>query len=174
MTDDNAFEREKLCYQHNTAQMRALNEQMTRVPPIAITLTGGLWFAASQGSVDPVIKFGLLLFAGIANVGLGFSCFRIRDVMKSYLEKIEEFDPAYFANGRPKKPLLPWFVDYSMITIYVSLMGAAALLSIGGALTTFWPFEQSRWFALIAAGAVCIALPLLQSLLKRRSSARDA
>src|SRR5437868_5839840 len=124
MTDE-AFEREKLCYQHNTAQMRALNEQMTRVPPIAITLTGGLWFAASQATVDPVIKFGLLLFAGVANVGLGASCYRIRDVIESYLAKIKEFDPAHFADGRPAKPRW-WFSDYSMITIYVSLMGAAA------------------------------------------------
>ena len=40
------FEREKACYQQNFEQARSLNGQMNRVPVLAMTLTGGLWFAA--------------------------------------------------------------------------------------------------------------------------------
>jgi hypothetical protein len=159
---DDPFEREKASYQHNTTQMRALNEQMTRVPTIAITLTGGLWFAASQATgLDATIKFGLLIFAGIANVGLALSCFRIRDVMQSYLEKIEQFAPAHFVNGRPKNPLLKGFSDYSMISIYAFLMAAAAIMSFGAAFTVYWPFALSRWCGvaiLVIALAICAFL----------------
>lgn len=150
MTDE-AFEREKACYEHNTAQMRALNEQMNKVPTISITLTGGLWFAASQAPVpDIAIKFGLLIFAGVANIGLILACYRIRDVMQSYLDKIQEFAPQYFAPGRPKKPILEKFSDYSMITVYSALMGAAAVMSYVGAFFFYWPFSfELRWIGIV-------------------------
>jgi hypothetical protein len=141
MSDD-AFEREKACFEHNTTQMRALNEQMSKVPTMSITLTGGLWFAASQApALDLSIKFWLLIFAGIANLGLALSCFRIRDVMQSYLEKIEEFAPQYFVTGRPKQPRLEKFTNYSMITIYAALMISAAGMSLVGAFLFYWPLH---------------------------------
>jgi hypothetical protein len=165
---DDSFEREKACFEHNTSQMRALNEQMTRVPPIAITLTGGLWFAASQvPALDETIKFGLLIFAGIANVGLAFSCFRIRDVMQSYLEKIEEFAPAYFVSGRPKNPFLRGLSDYSMISIYASLMFAAAIMSFTGALTAYWPFALHRCWGLVV---LAVAFAICAFIARRRTT----
>jgi hypothetical protein len=69
------FEREKVCYEQNFEQFRSLNEQMNRVPTIAVTLTGGLWFgAAVTQNMDLMIRFALLVFAGLANVALGLSC----------------------------------------------------------------------------------------------------
>jgi hypothetical protein len=142
MSED-AFEREKACFEHNTTQMRALNEQMGKVPTMSITLTGGLWFAASQApALEMPIKFWLLIFAGVANLGLVLSCFRIRDVLQSYLEKIEEFAPEYFVTGRPKRPRLERFSHYSMITIYASLMIAAAVMSVMGAFLFYWPLHH--------------------------------
>jgi hypothetical protein len=151
MTDE-TFEREKASFEHNTAQMRALNEQMSKVPTISVTLTGGLWFAAAQSpTVDLSIKFGLLIFAGIANLGLVLACFRIRDVLESYLEKIKEFAPHHFATGRPKKPFLEKFSHYSMITVYAGLMGSAAVLSFIGAFFYYWPAApEYRWLGVIA------------------------
>src|SRR5690242_12138578 len=97
-----SFEREKACYEHNAAQMRSLNEQMNRVPTVSVTITGGLWFAAAQIPVlDGAIKFGLLVFAGFANLGLTLACFRIRDVIQSYLEKMKTFAPKHFVDGNP-------------------------------------------------------------------------
>lgn len=156
---DNAFEREKTCYEQNNQQMRALSEQMSRVPTVAITLSGGLWFGASQTpSVDAEIRFILFLFAGIVNVGLALSCFRIRDVIQSYSEKVQEFAPKHYANGRPTHPILRKFSNYSMISIYVTLMIAAALLSFSSAFYFYWPFDKS-WrhigatvFALLLVG----------------------
>jgi hypothetical protein len=124
------FEREKVCYEQNFEQFRSLNEQMNRVPTIAVTLTGGLWFgAAVTQNMDLMIRFALLVFAGLANVALGLSCLRIRDVMQSYAEKIRAFNETSFASGRPARPTLGRFGDYSMIGIYAVLMVFAALLS---------------------------------------------
>jgi len=120
---------------------------MNRVPTIAVTLTGGLWYAASiaQG-VDTIIKFGLLVFAAISNIALTLSIYRIRDVMTSYLEKIKEYDPDSYTSGTPSIPTLPSLGNYSMITIYSSLMAAAALLSLIGAFFFYSPFTGwSRW-----------------------------
>jgi len=168
MSDD-AFEREKACFEHNTTQMRALNEQMGKVPTMSITLTGGLWFAASQApALDTSIKFWLLIFAGIANIGLALSCFRIRDVMQSYLEKIEEFAPEHFVTGKPKKPRLEAFSHYSMITIYVALMGAAALMSFIGAFLFYWPLQADYKILWMIVTLLIVAAAVLY-LVKRKS-----
>jgi hypothetical protein len=138
-----AFEREKACYEHNATQMRSLNEQMNRVPTVSLTITGGLWFAAAQiPALDGVIKFGLLIFAGFANVGLTLACFRIRDVIQSYLENMRSFEPKYFVEGIPARPFLKRFSHYSMITVYASLMIIAAIMSFIGAFYFYWPFAN--------------------------------
>lgn len=150
------FEREKLAFGHNTAQMRALNEQMNKVPTIAVTLTGGLWFAASQAPVQDVsIRFGLMMFAGFANLGLILACYRVRDVLESYLERIKEFAPLHFADGKPKQPFLGKMSNYSMITVYTCLMATAAAMSFIGGFTFYWPFPvTSRWVGWVVLIAV--------------------
>ena len=59
---DNDFEREKVCYEQNFEQARSLNGQMNQVPVLAMTLTGGLWFAAGvTENLYPEIRFDLLV-----------------------------------------------------------------------------------------------------------------
>jgi hypothetical protein len=150
------FDREKAAFDHNAAQMRALNDQMGKVPALAVTITGGLWFAASQvRDIDPAIKFGLLIFAGFINLALVIACIRIRDVLQSYLEKIEDFAPGHFANGKPKRPLLTKLGAYSMIGIYCAIMVVAATMSFVGAMFFYWPFHVNYWWF----GAIAIILP---------------
>jgi hypothetical protein len=141
------FGRAKTCYEQNFLQFRNLNDQMNRIPTIAVTLTGGLWYGAAiaQG-VDIFVKFGLLIFAGVSNIALILSAYRIRDVMAAYLEKIEEYNPASYVSGRPARPTLQRFGNYSMISIYSALMGAAAILSFIGAFFFYAPFTgPNRW-----------------------------
>jgi hypothetical protein len=142
------FEREKVCYEQNFEQFRSLNEQMNRVPTIA-----------------------LLVFAGLANVALGLSCLRIRDVMQSYAEKIRAFNETSFASGRPARATLGRFGDYSMIGIYAVLMVFAALLSWVGAFTFYWPFAAfSAWWG-AAMFAALLALVSLAVLPRRGNAA---
>lgn len=145
------FEREKLCYVQNFEQARSLNTQMNRVPVLSMTLTGGLWFgAALTENVDNVIQFALLLFAGICNLALILTAFRIRDVMQSYLEKVSQFHKPMFVAGHPKNPKLgEKFGGYSMISTYSVLMFMAAVLSIIGAFFFYWPFSTSNYAGLI-------------------------
>ncbi len=150
---NNDFERQKLCYEQNCESARSVNKQMNQVPLLAMTLTGGLWFAAGlQISLDKEIRFGLLLFAGLCNLALVLAAIRIRDVFQSYIDRMEEFYPPAFPGGKPRKPRLPWLGNYSMISIYCVLIVVAGLMSFAGAFSFYWPFDFNRW---------CIALPML-------------
>ena len=148
---DNDFEREKVCYEQNFQQARSLNGQMNQVPVLAMTLTGGLWFAAGvTENLYAEIRFGLLLFAGFCNIALILAVLRIRDVFDSYLKRIKQFHPGSFASGEPKEPKVPRLGNYSMITIYCALMGIGSLLSFVGALGFYWPFGFKKWIGIMA------------------------
>jgi hypothetical protein len=167
---NNDFEREKVCYEQNFQQARSLNGQMNQVPVLAMTLTGGLWFAAGvTENLYPEIRFGLLLFAGFCNIALILAALRIRDVFHSYLERIEQFRPDSFASGKPNDPKMAHLGDYSMITIYCALMAIGSVLSFAGTLGFYWPFGFGRWIGIVALAAVLAALYFL--LFKRTKKA---
>lgn len=134
--------REEICYVQNCEQMRRLNSQMNHVPALAVTLTGGLWYGAGAfEEQDPAISIALLIFAGLCNIALILIACRIRDVLESYLERIEEFHPKSFASGIPKNPYLPRLGSYSMITIFCFLMALAAMFSVIGVLWMWLPMD---------------------------------
>jgi len=156
MSDDPEYQSRKVCYEQNFQQFRSLNQQMNQVPPLGITLTGGLWYAAGAvKDLDGPIKFALLVFAGFSNLALIFAVLRIRDVLESYLEKIEEFYPSSFASGEPRNPKVP-LGGYSMISIYCALTGVASVISFVGAFWKYWPFRICNW-----AGAAILLVVLL-------------
>ncbi len=148
-----AFEKNKACFEQNFEQARALNSQMNKIPQIAITLTGGLWFAAGlteNVDLNISIKFALLLFAGLCNIAFVLISVRLRDVLESYLEKIKKFSGANYASGKPDKPKIEWLSNYSMIFTYCWLMGFASLFSFTGAFIFFWPFNICKWVGVAA------------------------
>ncbi|MYG28473.1 MAG: hypothetical protein F4213_21060 [Boseongicola sp. SB0677_bin_26] len=149
------LEREKVCYEQNFEQARSLNIQMNQVPVLAMTLTGGLWFAAGiTENLHCAMRFGLLVFAGCCNLALIAAALRIRDVFHSYLEKLKEFHPDSFVDGKPKEARVPRLKDYSMIGIYCVLMGFGSLLSFSGALTFYWPLGSSVWIGIVCSVAI--------------------
>lgn len=151
-----------ICYEQNCAQARSLNTQMNHVPVLAMTLTGGLWFGAGvTENLDLEIRFALLIFAGLCNIALVLTVLRIRDVLESYLEKIEQFHPQSFAGGRPSNPKVPWLGSYSMISIYAALMLSGALFSFIGAFWKYWPFDLPSYIGVLIVMALLGALYLL-------------
>lgn len=163
---DPDFEKDKTCYEQNCESARGINKQLNQIPVLAITLTGGLWYGGVVAAgVEEVARFGVLCFAAICNLCLVFAAMRIRDVLQSHLEKMEQFNPEYFASGRPEQPMLPPFGRNSMITIYSVLMIMAALLSMAGAVVVYWPNGWSGWVRvvvwLLSLGAVGTAVYFL-------------
>jgi len=168
---DDAVDRQQVCYQQNFEQARSLNIQMNHVPVLAMTITGGLWFGAGVTQNLPTeIRYALLLFAGLCNLALILAVLRIRDVLESYLEKIQEFHPESFASGRPTTPKIAWLGSYSMISIYCALMLIGAIFSFSGAFWKYWPFDFSRWFGV---GALVGMLLLVYWRLFNRRPASD-
>ena len=77
--------------------MRSLNQIMWQVPMIAMTLTGGLWYAVTAvKSVDTIARIALLLFSMIANVGLIFMINSVRNVIAIQLKKIQRLSSRLF------------------------------------------------------------------------------
>lgn len=154
------FTREKTCYEQNFQQARSLNSQMNQVPVLAMTLTGGLWFAAGvTKDIAPEIRLFLLIFAGLCNLALILVTIRTRDVFHSYMERIKAFHPDRFASGKPSDPKVPALGDYSMISIYCALMFIAAVLSFSVAIFKFWPWPSvSPWIGAIGLTFVLIVL----------------
>ncbi len=60
-----AFEREKCCYEQNFQQFRAMNQTIWRVPLLAISITGGLWYAALGVSGAADFRKPLFLLSAI-------------------------------------------------------------------------------------------------------------
>ncbi|MBD8876027.1 hypothetical protein [Roseibium polysiphoniae] len=155
---DIKFEKARACYDQNFEQFRSLNQQLIRIPQVSVTVTGGIWFVVgSAQTLSETVAFVFLLFTWIVNLGLGASCFRIRDVMESYAEKIEQFSPENFVSGTPRKPTFRLSQKYSMIRIYVFLMFIAGLASGLIAVLSYFPISESciygptlRWMALLS------------------------
>ncbi len=166
----NEFEREKVCYEQNFEQARSLNAQMNQIPTLAITLTGGLWFAAGvTEKMQTPMRFGLLIFAGLCNIGLVLAVLRVRDVFHSYLEKLRAFHPPSYVEGRPDAPKIGRLGDYSMVTVYALLMLVASLLSLFGAFTFYWPFDAKMipFGIVVAIGSLATLSAFLYSNWKR-------
>lgn len=156
---DKKFETEKAAFEHNSSQFRALNSQMNGVPMTSITLTGGLWFAAGvTETLANDIRFTLLVLAGLANIALVLISYRIRDVMQSYLEKIEKFCPEHFAPGRPTNPLLGSFGNYSMISLYAIFMIVSSLISFFSAFFLYWSFDGIQPYVAIGVPLVILGM----------------
>lgn len=147
------FERQKLCYEQNFQQARALNAQMVQVPLASITLTGGLWFGA--GAVDHLpnlVRFGLLTLAYISNLSLILVTARIRQVFKCYLDKIRDFCSDSFVEGKIYGDRTPILQDQSMVMLLCFQLALAAIMSAGTAIHLYWPFggcKAAGWLAFI-------------------------
>lgn len=143
--DEHAFDRAKASFDQNFLQFRHLNDQLNKVPALAVTLTGGFWYVAvvqkfpagTEPHQEAIARFALMIFATIANLMLVRISIRIRDVMSDYWKKLEGFMGVH----APEKAAPNRFVfgDYSMISMYATMMLAGALLSGIGAFVLFWP-----------------------------------
>lgn len=167
------FDRDKAAYDQNYSQFRSLNDHLLRLPTLSTTLTGGLWFAAGVQDKLPLaleVRFALIYLAGWFGVMLILVMFRLRDVMQSYLDRLQTFNPAMFATGEPKNPQLPGLLrSYSMVRLFAVMAFIAAALSWVGAFWLFWP---STWPCVWWGVGATIALVLATfGVIMRRKSA---
>ena len=65
-----AFDRDRVCYEQNFQQFRAMNQIMWQVPLLAITITGGLWYAAVSVTGAQEFKRPLFALSAILDIAL--------------------------------------------------------------------------------------------------------
>jgi hypothetical protein len=131
-----AFDRDRVCYEQNFQQFRAMNQIMWQVPLLAITITGGLWYAAVSVTGAQEFKRPLFALSAILDIALIFVLVRVRYVMGAYLEKLKEFNPARFVEA----PGTRWY-DGRLIVIkaFSAALALAAVGSIAGLFNFGWP-----------------------------------
>lgn len=159
-------EKDRAIFEQSFAQYRTLNEQLNRIPPFAVTLTGGFWYIAvvikSYGSLGPgyesLARFCLMMFAGICNLMLVFIAIRVRDVMRAYEVPLKAYAGVAWPGtswGR-----VPFLGDYSMIGMYCTLILGGAILSFVAAFVLFWKGTQQPWpvaiFGCLAAAIIML------------------
>lgn len=163
MTTTPDADQAKAVFEQNFAQYRVLNEQLNRIPPFAVTLTGGFWYIAvvvkSYGSLTPELeslaRCLVMAFAGLCDIMLVLIAIRVRDVMRAYEAPLK----AYAGNAWPdtSRGRVPLLGDYSMIAMYCTLILGGALLSFVAAGFIFWPDTKLPWYTAVGALVVTVA-----------------
>jgi protein-L-isoaspartate O-methyltransferase len=94
LSDANLDQFALAAFNQNFETFRALNALMWQIPLIAMTLTGGLWFGVSKVEEAPGFRLGLLLLAGLGNVGLIVVLERLRFIIGRYLDWLRDAFPS--------------------------------------------------------------------------------
>lgn len=130
-----AFEREKCCYEQNCQQFRAMNQIMWQVPLLAITITGGLWYAALGVSGASDFRKPLFLLSAVLDFALIAVLWRVRFVMAAYLVQIESFNPSAFVRASGTGVLNR---SYTVVTAFSIALACAGIGSVFGLLNLDW------------------------------------
>ena len=168
MSADKIADQAKAVFEQNFAQYRMLNEQLNRIPPFAVTLTGGFWYIAvviqNYGPLTPpmesLARFAVMVFCGLCNLMLILIAIRVRDVMRAYEAPLMLYAGADWPNTT--KGRLPWLGDYSMIGMYCAMMLAGSILSLIAAAVLFWPAARLHW-AIGVGGSLAVLIALFTS-----------
>lgn len=85
-------ERERVHFEQSCETLRSLNQTMWQIPFLAMTLTGGLWYAVLNMKVEQEFEAAVALFFGfLANTLLVLVIHRVRDVMQVYIDTVNSF-----------------------------------------------------------------------------------
>ncbi|WP_321393993.1 hypothetical protein [Emcibacter sp.] len=128
---DEKFEKDKICYEQNYAQFRNLNNIMWQVPIIAMTLTGGAWYAVANLKENISIQIILLLLASAGNFGLIAIIYRIRFVIEKYLVALKNFHPEGFVTANGNTFCTSSKTVAKTFSVLMSLAAISSLVAIG-------------------------------------------
>ncbi|MFC5387050.1 class I SAM-dependent methyltransferase [Aquamicrobium segne] len=117
---------EKEAYEQNYLQFRSLNQIMWQIPVLAMTLTGGLWFAVSRADSESLVAPMLLLTAVVGNLALVVVLRRFRFVMGKYLDWLKKSYPSGFVDASSPdddmNPVQRFFVSNERVRQTFSLL----------------------------------------------------
>lgn len=106
-----------------------MNQIMWQIPVIAITLTGGLWWAVSTQQGISVFRVPALLLGAVLDITLIIVLSRVRYVMAAHLEKMKQFHPPGFVEAAGKEPNAYWFHKQKVVLYAFNV--ALAVASVG-------------------------------------------
>lgn len=125
--DDHTFERDKLSFEQNFETFRDLNRIMWQVPVLAITITGGFWYAAIAVPEAQGMQRALFAMCGVLDIALIFVLMRLRFIMGGYLKMIRTFNEARFVDARSRNPFLSNYVVVIAFSLALGVAGGVSL-----------------------------------------------
>ncbi len=127
-----------LLYEQDGTHFRALNEILWRIPALAMTLTGGLWFGiATIDTQQYLIKIGMFLLSAAGNVAFMFAIWRLRiGVMERYLVRMSQFSTLPSVEKPPYVPKVLVESNYAVIALFSFMLLMASVISVVGAIGT--------------------------------------
>lgn len=123
-----AFNRDKICYEQNFQQYRAMNQIMWQVPLLAITITGGLWYAALTEAGAEEFRRPLFLLSAVLDFALIAVLWRVRLVMTAYGEKIRAFNPAAYVEADDGGLFNRRYTVVTALSVAVGVAGIGSLV----------------------------------------------
>lgn len=86
------WEKQKIIYEEQCQSFRALQEILWKIPVIAMTLTGGLWFGVATLKITNEMRVIILLLSALSNLVFIIALFRVRQIMARYLKEKCKFE----------------------------------------------------------------------------------
>lgn len=111
--------KEIVIYQERCQNFRSLNDLMWKIPFIAMTLTGGLWFGVASLDFSNEMRKALLFLSAVSNCLFVIVLYRVRSILAKYLEWMREFE----SEKKSKK------LGYCVVTCFSIILIVASLLS---------------------------------------------
>jgi hypothetical protein len=143
-----------------------MNQIMWQIPIIAITLTGGLWYAVSTQQSIALFRPPALFLAAVLDTALIIVLIRVRYVMQAHLEKLRQFYPAGFVEAAGKEEGASIFHQRMVVLCaFNTALGIAAFLSIAGGVYFLW--ESSVVLGVVALACIVGAIYFLRNTLKK-------
>lgn len=84
--------KEEEIYKRLGDDFRSLNTILWQLPPVMITITGGLWYAAATFKLSPAGQSCILVFAAVANALMIAAMYRLRFVIFGLQKQIAVYD----------------------------------------------------------------------------------
>ena len=129
---DPELEKEKVSFEQNCESIRSLNQIMWQIPLIAMTLTGGLWYGVVSTTSLPIVGvYALLGLAGLGNLILIPVLFRVRHVMRAYMDKASMFYPDHYPDAELKRGP-EFFRTKIVVKLFAVLLTVSSIMSFAG------------------------------------------
>jgi hypothetical protein len=127
-------------YKNRLQQVTNLNTTIFQALPILATVTGGLWYFATQNLKEkPLFSIGVFVFAALVNLAGAMLVRRMGAYLHARLTDMENREGAVFKDGAGRETVNVWGLHTA--TLIALVLWCATAISAAGAYFTCYPLK---------------------------------